>query len=164
MKTQSGFGRKALLAGIVVVAAALLAATFLSTRRPEGDSSSAKVVSPPADFCTTSLGNSQVSPGYKADNSFHVDVPAVNPTDPFSGQIYEVAQGSVVEYTVHSSRPGAVAVHGLLDPCPVTAGGETKVAFRAIYDGQFPLHFHGADASHIELAGLIVTPASAASH
>jgi hypothetical protein len=163
MKIQSAIWRKVFLAAIVVVAAAFLATAFLSGRRSEGDSSSAKVVSPPADFCTTSLGNSQVSPGYQADNSFHVEVPAGNPTDSFSGRIYEVTQGSVVEYTVSSARPGAVAVHGLLDPCPIAVGVDTKVAFRAIYSGQFPLHFHGVDSSHIELAGLVVTPASAAS-
>jgi hypothetical protein len=164
MKTVIGLGRKIVLAGIVVIAGALVAATFLSDRRAEHHSGSARAAALPSDFCTTSQSESRVSPGYKADSRLRVEVPVTNPTDLLGGQTYDVIQGSVVEVTVHSARPGAVAVHGLLDSCPVAAGVETRVAFRAVDTGRFPLHFHGADACHFEVAGLMVMPASAASH
>jgi hypothetical protein len=68
----------------------------------------------------------------------------------------QVRQGQVVEFRVRSAREGALAVHGLTDVIRVRAGQDVVVRFKALYGGRFPLHFHGPDLSHFEVAVLEV--------
>jgi len=115
---------------------------------------------PPPDFCIPAPDEARVPAGVGANEHFAVTVPLATPSDPLSAQVLTARQDDVVEYKVFALRPGAVAVHGLLDPVSVDVGGRTTVAFKAIYSGRFPLHFHGEDGSHFELAGLNVMPSA----
>jgi hypothetical protein len=139
--------RIAVAAGLLAM---LIAGVGLGVRH--GTASAAS----PADFCIPVPDEARVPAGVDANEQFSVTVPFEIPSDPLSSRVLTARQDDVIEYKVFSLRPGAIAVHGLLDPIPVEVGGRTTVAFKAIYSGRFPLHFHGADGSHFELAGLNV--------
>jgi hypothetical protein len=110
-------------------------------------------------FCATYSPEAVVRPGDTVNRRYEVDVPTETPPIGLpSGAIHQVAKGDVVEFAVASPRPGRVAVHGLFDAEPVQVGTVVKVAFRAVYTGRFPLHFHGSDGSHFEIAALEVLP------
>lgn len=64
----------------------------------------------------------------------------------------KVRRNAVLEFDVQSPRRGGLAVHGLSDLVRIETGKEAKVRLRAIYSGRFPLHFHGIDGSHFEIA------------
>ncbi|WP_454738771.1 hypothetical protein [Cupriavidus necator] len=65
-------------------------------------------------------------------------------------------QGEIVRLTIPGGQPGAVGMHGLTEIVPIHAGETITIAFRTIYAGRFPLHFHGIDGSHLELVSLEV--------
>lgn len=90
---------------------------------------------------------------------FSAAVPADNPL-PGQGEtrIYPVAKNDVIQVEVSAPRPGAVAVHGILEAHRVRVGGVVSVKLRAKYTGRFPLHFHGEDGSHFEVAAFEVLP------
>ena len=114
--------------------------------------------SPPPSNPVASM-TAEVSPADRRDQHFDVAVPKDTPANPISVREETVHQGDVVEFTVTSPRSGAVVVHGLLEPRTVVADARVTVAFRAIYTGRFPLHFHGADGSHFEIVAVNVLPA-----
>ena len=134
---------------IGLVAAAGVAAAF-APRQAEGDASLA--------FCVTTPAEAQVDAGTARDHRYAARVPDANPTVAVGAASYPIAQGEVVEFDVASPRLGQVTVHGLHELETVQPGGTVKVSFRAIYSGRFPLHFHGADGSHFEIAALEVLP------
>lgn len=112
-------------------------------------------------FCLTNTPEARVTPADKVDRHYSVDVPLETPlTGMPSAAVHSIAKGEVVQFEVVSPRPGQVAVHGLLDAETVQVGSVVRVAFRAVYTGRFPLHFHGADGSHFEIAALEVLPKS----
>jgi len=132
-----------------LVAAAGVAAAF-TPMQAEVDASLA--------FCVTSPSEAQVDAATVRDHRYAARVPETNPSVAVGAVSYPIAQGDVVEFDVASPRPGQVTVHGLHDLEAVQPGDTVKVAFRAIYSGRFPLHFHGADGSHFEIAALEVLP------
>jgi hypothetical protein len=89
----------------------------------------------------------------EAKHRFAVQVPRDNPL-PGRGDapVYPLAKGDVVQLDISSPRPGAVAIHGILETHRVRVGGVASVKVRLKYAGRFPLHFHGDDGSHIEVA------------
>ena len=105
-----------------------------------------------------SLQTAEVAATDRRDRHFDVAVPQSNPLNAAALHEETVRQGEVIEFSVTSTRPGAVVVHGLLEPHSVVLNGQVVVAFRAIYTGRFPLHFHGDDGSHVELIALNVMP------
>ncbi len=114
-------------------------------------------------FCATTPAEAQVAAAVAADHVYAARVPADNPANVLSTTTYAIARGEVIAFDVASTRPGQVAVHGLHDLEAVQVGGTITVRFRAVYTGRFPLHFHGVDGSHFELAALEILPASTAS-
>ena len=117
---------------------------------------------PALAFCAPTAAQAQVGPADVPDHHYAARVPADNPASVSSPTTYPIGQGDVVVFDVASPRPGLVAVHGLHDLQAVQIGGTVHVAFRAIYSGRFPLHFHGTDGSHFEIAALEVLPNSLA--
>jgi len=113
----------------------------------------------PAEYCATSPAQARVDPQTAPDHQYEASVPADNPVALVSTRSYTVRKGDVIAFAVASSRPGRIAVHGLHDLQDVQIGGTVQIAFRTLYSGRFPLHFHGADGSHFELAALEVQPA-----
>ena len=114
-----------------------------------------------SQFCATNAPEARVTPADKVDRHYSVDVPLETPPMGMpSAAVHSIAKGEVVQFEVVSPRPGQVAVHGLLDAETVQIGSVVRVAFRAVYTGRFPLHFHGADGSHFEIAALEVLPQS----
>lgn len=96
------------------------------------------------------------------DQRLAIDVPLQTPGFGESPALaVRARKNEVIEFVVSSARPGSVAVHGLLENRPVVVGGELRVAIRTVYTGRFPLHFHGDDGSHFEIAAIEVRPAGA---
>jgi hypothetical protein len=162
---DSGIRNRALGRGAAaaVLASTVAAAGFAWWFPADGRAGSAAAVM--ADpFCATAPADAHATPEDAANVSMNVAVPR---TDPAIGEMAVAsaiaAQGDVVRVSVASPREGGVAVHGLFDVRPIAAGGHVTIEFRAIYSGRFPIHFHGADGSHIEIAAFEVRPQSIAS-
>ena len=112
-------------------------------------------------FCATNAPDARVTSVDRIDRHYSVGVPLETPLMGMpSAAVHSIAKGDVVQFEVISPRPGKVAVHGLLDAETVQVGSVVRVTFRAVYTGRFPLHFHGADGSHFEIAALEVLPKS----
>ena len=142
-------------------AAAVLVVVWPVIFPPAVAAAGMKAVTIGAEFCATSAPEARVTPADMIDRRYSVDVPVEAPLAGLSSAVvHAVAKGEVIEFAVASPRPGMIAVHGLLDAESVQVGGTVKVAFRAVYTGRFPLHFHGADGSHFEVAALEVLPKS----
>ncbi|HEX4510889.1 MAG TPA: hypothetical protein VH328_12435 [Burkholderiaceae bacterium] len=143
------------IGGVGIVAAGL-AVAYVGAARDGAtvpDANAFCVVAPPAAVVSATTGR---------DAHFDVQVPDVDPPEgrPFATS-RPVREGDVVEFTVTSRRAGQLAVHGLTDMEPIAAGGSRTFAFRAIYSGRFPLHFHGPQGQHVEIAALDILPAAA---
>ena len=135
---------------------ALVAAGALLWHRPHA--AIGRSADPYAVFCMPVPRPAVVPPGLAADRVVDVDVPRETPSVAVLGtRAYRpvaVRRGEVVEFRVSTPREGAVAVHGLSDLVRLRADSQGVVRFRAIYSGRFPLHFHGPDMSHFEIAVL----------
>lgn len=110
-------------------------------------------------FCLLAPKEAHADLGERPDVQMAASVPMETP-EMSALATYQVAasQGNVVRVAVTSPRDGGIAVHGLLDVQPISAGQRITVGFRAIYSGRFPVHFHGADGSHFEIAAIEVLP------
>lgn len=109
-----------------------------------------------AAFCTPAPAAATVSDDARADLVIRVSVPRITPAnailDERVADPVRVRPNAIIEFDVSSPRQGALAVHGLSDLVRVERGQRVKVRLRAIYSGRFPLHFHGIDGSHFEVA------------
>ena len=144
--------------------AAMVLASGLAVGLPRAWRDQAMDTGASADqFCTTAPVQARATSADRPDRHYVVEVPRETPvTGMQANTVHSIAMSDVVEFRVSSSRPGQIAVHGLLDVVPVQVDGVVTVVFRAIYSGRFPLHFHGADGSHFEIAALEVLPKSMA--
>ena len=144
--------------------AAMVLASGLAVGLPRAWRDRMADVGPTAsEFCATAPPRARATSADMPDRRYVVEVPLETPvTGMQPNTVHSIAMSDVVEFRVSSSRPGQIAVHGLMDAVPVRADGVVTVAFRAIYTGRFPLHFHGADGSHFEIAALEVLPKSMA--
>ena len=153
-----------LLAGSAVASAIAVALPLIRTQAATPQDASSDLLGAAAvgsEYCATNAPEARVGPGDPIDRQYSVDVPLETPPIGMpSATVHSIAKGDVVQFEVASPRPGQVAVHGLRDAEAVQVGGVMKVAFRAIYTGRFPLHFHGADGSHFEIVALEVLPKS----
>ena len=109
-------------------------------------------------FCATAPAEAHATPADRADLQLNATVPRETPTEWVAASSIAAAKGDVVRVAVTSPRDGGVAVHGLMDVRPIHAGESITVEFRAIYSGRFPIHFHGVDGSHVEIAAIEVLP------
>jgi hypothetical protein len=155
-------GRIGLTLGVVGVAAALA----LWARTPASPSAGDETALAGLEFCAPIPAEAQVAPGTSADWRYAAQVPLANPAPDavLSATSHPVGKGDVVRFDVTSPRRGAITVHGLHDLQRVQVGSTVSITFRAIYTGRFPLHFHGVDGSHFELAALEVLPGPLARH
>ncbi|HEX2547501.1 MAG TPA: hypothetical protein VHL79_21640 [Ramlibacter sp.] len=96
----------------------------------------------------------------EARHRFEVAVPAINPLPGRAdARTFVVVRGDVIQVRVDAPpRGGFVAVHGILEEHRVKPSGSIYVKLQAKYSGRFPLHFHGADGSHFEVAVFEVRP------
>lgn len=109
------------------------------------------------NFCAPVPPESKVLSNDRPTREVGVIVPAEPPPmGAITGGSVEAGKGQIVSFVVSTSRSGAVGVHGLSEIEAIHAGATTRVTFRAIYSGRFPLHFHGTDGSHFELAAVEV--------
>jgi hypothetical protein len=89
----------------------------------------------------------------EAKHRFAVAVPRDNPLPGRDeAPVYALAKGDVIQLNVSSPRAGGVAIHGILQTHSVRVGDVVSIKVRAKYGGRFPLHFHGDDGSHFEIA------------
>jgi len=148
---NSHLARLGLGASTISIAAALLWHPTSGETAPVAD--------PPADFCILAPKEAHADIAAPANVDAGVEVPAQTPPPGLMAESRSATQGDVVRVTVRSSRAGSVIVHGLMDARTIDSAGTVTVAFRAIYAGRFPLHFHGLDGSHFEVLAFEVRPA-----
>lgn len=142
------------LAGIVLTAT--VAGVLFAWLQP---SQSHPVAVLDSAFCVLAPAEAHAGPADRADVNLNATVPlATPPVGLMAATGVSAAKGDVVRVTVTSPRDGGIAVHGLLDVRPISAGARVTVEFRAIYSGRFPVHFHGADGSHFEVSAIEVLP------
>jgi hypothetical protein len=157
MELRSAHGR----AGRGLAGAILMAATvaLLFAWLPPSHGHAAPAAIDALAFCAQAPAEARAGPAERADVSFATLVPRETPADgAMAATSAKVPKGDIVRVTVTSPRDGGIAVHGLMDVHPISAGQRVSVEFRAIYPGRFPLHFHGADGSHFEIAAIEVLP------
>lgn len=151
-----------LLAGLAIASGLAVALPLIRQQAAPSDVTPTHAIG--SEFCATSAPEARVRPGDKIDRRYGAAVPLDTPPPgmPSLETAHAITQGDVVQFEVASPRSGQVAVHGLYDAQTLQVGGVVRVAFRAVYSGRFPLHFHGADGSHFEIAAVEVLPASMA--
>jgi hypothetical protein len=113
-----------------------------------------------AQFCTP-VPAAAVAPNADAsDHRIDVVVPRNIVAPDLDGDAHatQIARGEVVEFRITAPIEGAASVHGLSDLVLMKPGEPATLRFRAIYSGRFPLHFHGADGSHIGVWALNISP------
>jgi hypothetical protein len=151
------------IAAATLASTALAAAIALVTPVQPRSAVSPKEAWLAAQFCLPPPEAAHATARDTANLAMSVGVPR---TDPRVGDMAPtratVHQRDVVRVSVASPRDGAVTVHGLSDLQPISADGHVTFEFRAIYSGRFPVHFHGMDGSHIEIAAFEVMPATVA--
>ena len=113
-----------------------------------------------AQFCTPVPAAALAPDADPSDHRIDVLVPRdiVAPDLDGAAHATRIARGEVVEFRITAPIEGAASVHGLSDLVLMKAGERATLRFRAIYSGRFPLHFHGADGSHIGVWALDVAP------
>lgn len=154
--------RRALLrigaAGVVGVAIAGIALVWRAPPASSAGGHRAEAEDFYADICTAVPAQAAVGANVTADLQRVIGVPASTPEIPFldadASAPIRVRRGEVVELRIESPREGAVGVHGLSEIARIQAGQAILLRFRAIYEGRFPVHFHGRDKSHFEIAVL----------
>ncbi|MBH2008565.1 MAG: hypothetical protein I8H71_02575 [Xanthomonadaceae bacterium] len=137
-----------LIATVAILAVAAIGAAVSLRAQPQPfdpASDLASICTSENPFAIEVLGE----PRYK----FEVAVPMTNPL-PGQGdaRTHQVTRGDIIEMRVDSPRAGFVAVHGILEEHRVRPAGSIFVKLQTKYTGRFPLHFHGDDGSHFEVA------------
>lgn len=102
-------------------------------------------------LCASVPVEARVTAAQAAATELRVVVPDEIPAVNVSPTSVQARKGDVVRITVGSTTDGAVGVHGLSDIVPIRSGQQVGLAFRLIYSGRFPLHFHGVGGSHFEI-------------
>jgi hypothetical protein len=145
-----------MLLPVLVLAAAGAGAVLRVDRQPAGD------FDPLADkqsICSADNPFSSQPLLGEPRHAFKVDVPQVDPL-PGQGHVpaFAVRQGDIIQVEIAAPRAGSVAMHGVMDPHRVKVGGTVFLKLQARYSGRFPLHFHGDEGAHIEVAVFEVMP------
>ena len=91
-----------------------------------------------------------------AGESFVVHVAAAG--EPQEQSVFRVTQDDEVAIRVISKQTGTLMLHGVTDNLALEENGETTLRFKATHTGRFPLHLHGKDNSHTELAAVEIMP------
>jgi hypothetical protein len=111
-----------------------------------------------AALCISPPAAAVAATDVRADHVIRVNVPDGSHAGPGEGDHMQpptyARKDEVVEFRVRSQRKGGLAVHGLSNLVKIESGTESIVRLKAIYTGRFPLHFHGNDGSHFEIAVL----------
>lgn len=145
--------RKVAIASGSFALAAAAALPFITPRPVAFDplADAASICTPDIPFATEVLGEPR--------HRFEVKVPLQTPL-PGQGDApsFAVSRGDVVQVRVDAPRSGYVAVHGILEEHRVKVNDAIHVKLLARYSGRFPLHFHGDDGSHFEVAVFEVAP------
>eukprot|EP01032_Pedospumella_encystans_P027890 gene27890-31506_t len=73
--------------------------------------------------------------------------------------VLPVARGDIVSIAVSSAQAGQLMIHGYMqEMVPVAAGQTATLRLAALHAGRYPLHLHGNDQSHREVAILEIRP------
>jgi hypothetical protein len=107
-------------------------------------------------YCVPAPPEARVTSANVATMELSVAVPNEVPAANTFARSVVAHKGDVVRMIVESPTGGAVGVHGISDIVPIRPGQAVNIAFRLIYSGRFPLHFHGVDGSHFEIVALEV--------
>jgi hypothetical protein len=159
---HSPLGRTFVLASVAICAVAVATTYGRDWTRAHNELTgpSTKELHWYASFCTPVAPEARIDGDATTDYVFaaNVSIGSPNPLAISQGVValHRVRAGSIVEFRVHSAEAVAVGVHGLSEIVPIESHGEARIRFRAIYTGRFPLHVHGMDGSHYEIAAIEV--------
>jgi hypothetical protein len=144
---------------VTVILLLLVAAAAFGLHKTGAEVAARNSPDPLDAFCLPPAAEAVVSAADPADVDLVAKVPQIDPSLPVLDNPalapIQVRRGQVIQFRVASDRDGGLAVHGLSSLIRLHRG-QAIVRFRAIYAGRFPLHFHGLDSSHFEIAVLEV--------
>lgn len=106
----------------------------------------------PAAPATAASAPAPVASGPKR---FSVDVAKLPPGNT---PTFTVQQGDAASFTVVAPRTGKLALHGYTEDMPLVENQPLTFTLKAELSGRFPMHIHGADGSHTEVANVEVLP------
>ncbi|NUX57617.1 hypothetical protein [Paraburkholderia youngii] len=148
--------RMMLLLGVASVAATLIALAWGWHLPVSSGGHSSEADDFYAGICTAVPPEAVVGASVPANLVLAIRAPASTPAVPVldvaAYSPIKVRRGDVVELRIESPREGAVGVHGLSEIARIMPGQSIRLRFKAIYEGRFPVHFHGRDLSHFEIA------------
>lgn len=95
----------------------------------------------------------------RSGTQFEVRIGAAVDAEGVPLPVLPIARGDIVSIAVSSSQAGQLMVHGYMqDMVPVAAGQTATLHIAALHAGRYPLHLHGDDQSHREVAILEIRP------
>ncbi|PIF77389.1 hypothetical protein CLU95_4563 [Variovorax sp. 54] len=95
----------------------------------------------------------------RSGSRFAVQIAATADPEGAPLPLLRIARGDVVSIAVTSAQPGQLMVHGYMqEMVPVAAGQTVSLHIAALHAGRYPLHLHGDDQSHREVAFLEIQP------
>lgn len=72
--------------------------------------------------------------------------------------VFSVTQGDAVTLRITTDRAGSVHVHAYKKEVVLRPDGEVTLTLTTHHAGRYPVHLHGEDGSHLEVAALEVHP------
>lgn len=157
---QTGIARRIMRKRPVIVSAVLAVAAAFGVGFVLAPTEPFDPLTDVASLCTSEQPFSVALRG-EPRHRFEVTVPMHTPL-PGHGDArsHAVDRGDIVQVRVEAPRGGRVAVHGVLNEHRVKVNDAIYVKLQLKHSGRFPLHFHGDDGSHFEVAVFEVRPQS----
>jgi hypothetical protein len=72
--------------------------------------------------------------------------------------VYRFQKNDVVNFLISIPYDGMLAIHGYTSDNPIAANQELRLPLTLQHTGRFPMHVHGKDGQHIEVAVLEIMP------
>jgi hypothetical protein len=108
---------------------------------------------PPTDPATSAAAPARTG------TQFEVRIGAAAEAESTPLPVLPVARGDIVSIAVSSAQAGQLMIHGYMqEMVPVAAGQTATLRLAALHAGRYPLHLHGDDQSHREVAILEIRP------
>jgi hypothetical protein len=95
----------------------------------------------------------------RTGTQFEVRIGAATEAEGAPLPVLPVTRGDIVSIVVSSAQAGQLMIHGYMqEMVPVAAGRTATLRLAALHAGRYPLHLHGDDQSHREVAVLEIRP------
>jgi hypothetical protein len=72
--------------------------------------------------------------------------------------VWRLRKNEAVDFRISVPHDGMLAIHGYTNDVPVAANRELSLPLTLTHTGRFPMHVHGSDGQHLEIAVLEILP------